>query len=170
MPHHITVRMAETDDVEAMHALLLPWSEKKIVLPRTHDSLYQHLQEFVVAEYDGKLVGLAALHVYQANLAEIRSLVVCDSHQGMGIGKLLVEACEKVAVGLGLEKVFSLTYVTGFFGRMGYSVVQKESLPHKIWTACIHCEKFTNCDEVAMEKRLSSEPNESSPIIEIEQG
>jgi len=170
MPHRIAVRMAETDDVDAMHALLLPWSEKKIVLPRTHDSLYQHLQEFVVAEYDGKLVGLAALHVYQANLAEIRSLVVDDDYQGMGIGKLLVEACEKVAVGLGLERLFALTYVTGFFGHMGYAIVPKESLPHKIWTACIHCEKFSGCDEIAMEKRLSSEPVESAPIIEVEQG
>lgn len=170
MPHRITVRMAETDDVEGMYQLLLPWSEKKVVLPRTHDSLFQHLQEFVVAEYDGRVVGLAALHVYQANLAEVRSLVVDDSHQNMGIGRLLVEACEKVAAGLGLEKVFALTYVTGFFGRMGYRVVQKETLPHKIWTACIHCEKFSGCDEVAMEKRLNVEPADSAPIIEIEQG
>jgi len=75
-----------------------------------------------------------------------------------------------VAAGLGLEKVFALTYVTEFFGHLGYSVVRKESLPHKIWTACIHCEKFTNCDEVAVEKRLATtEPAETSPIIEVEQ-
>ena len=169
MPHHIRIRMAETDDVDVMHALLRPWSEKKIVLPRTHDSLYQHLQEFVVADYDGMVVGLAALHVYQSNLAEIRSLIVSEPHQGMGIGKLLVEACEKVASGLGLERVFALTYVDGFFGRMGYSIVPKESLPHKIWTACIHCEKFSNCDEIAMQKNIFSAPAESSLILEVDQ-
>jgi len=169
MPHRIFVRMAEADDVEQMYQLLLPYSEKKIVLPRTKDSLFQHLQEFVVAKYDDKVVGLAALHVYQANLAEVRSLVVCDSHQGMGVGKLLVEACEKIAAGLGLDKVFALTYVTGFFGHMGYKVVQKETLPHKIWTACIHCEKFTNCDEVAMEKCLSVDPVETQSILEVRQ-
>lgn len=170
MPHRIIVRMADADDVEQMYQMLLPYSEKKIVLPRTRDSLFQHLQEFVVAEYDGRLVGLAALHVYQANLAEVRSLVVDDDHQGKGIGRLLVEACEKVAAGLGLEKVFALTYVTGFFGHMGYNVVQKETLPHKIWTACIHCEKFTNCDEVAVVKQLKMEPAETSPILEVKQG
>jgi len=170
MPHRISVRMAETDDVKAMHALLLPYSERKIVLPRTEDSLFQHLQEFVVAEYDGKVVGLAALHVYQANLAEVRSLVVDDAHQGMGIGKLLVEACEKVAAGLGIERLFALTYVEKFFSHLGYSMVPKESLPHKIWTVCIHCEKFSGCDEIAMEKRLSSTSVESAPIIEVEQG
>jgi len=170
MSHHIRIRMAEADDVDAMHALLLPYSEKKIVLPRTHDSLYQHLQEFVVAEYDGKVIGLVALHVYQSNLAEVRSLVVSNSHQGMGIGKLLVEACEKVAGGLGLEKVFALTYVTGFFTHMGYQVVPKESLPHKIWTACIRCEKFSNCDEIAMEKKLPSLSVDTASILEVDQG
>jgi len=170
MPHSILIRNAEADDVKAMHALLLPYSEKKIVLPRTEDSLFQHLQEFLVAEYDGKLVGLAALHVYQANLAEVRSLVVCDSHQGMGIGKLLVEGCEKFAASLGIQRLFALTYVDGFFGHMGYSVVKKESLPHKIWTACIHCEKFSSCDEIAVEKRLMGAPIETVPILEVKQG
>jgi len=169
MSHRIRIRMAEADDVDTMHALLLPYSEKKVVLPRTHDSLYQHLQEFVVADCDGDLVGLVALHVYQSNLAEVRSLVVSDSHQGMGIGKLLVEACEKVAIGLGLERLFALTYVEQFFDHMGYLVVPKETLPHKIWTACIHCEKFSNCDEIAMEKRLPSSPVETAPIFEVGQ-
>ena len=169
MSHRIRIRMAEADDVDAMHALLLPYSEKKIVLPRSHDDLFEHLQEFVVAEYDGRLVGLAALHVYQSNLAEIRSLVVSDSHQGMGIGRLLVDGCEKVATELGLEKVFALTYVENFFGQLDYAAVQKETLPHKIWTVCIHCEKFSNCDEVAVEKVLPRSRSEHLPIIEVEQ-
>lgn len=168
MPHRIQVRAAEIDDVDAMHAMLLPYAQKRIVLPRTHDDLYQHLQEFVVAEYDGKVVGLAALHVYQSNLAEVRSLVVCDSHQGMGIGRLLVEGCERVAAGLGLQRLFALTYVTDFFIRLGYRVVPKESLPEKIWTVCIHCAKFTGCDEVAVQKHLSPEqikPLQHEPIL-----
>ncbi|HKI60538.1 MAG TPA: N-acetyltransferase [Mariprofundaceae bacterium] len=170
MPHRILIRNAEADDVKAMHTMLLPYSEKKIVLPRTEDSLFQHLQEFLVADYDGKLVGLAALHVYQANLAEVRSLVVCDSHQGMGVGKLLVEGCERFAASLGIQRLFALTYVDGFFSNMGYQVVAKESLPHKIWTACIHCEKFSSCDEIAVEKRLTVESTESEPILEVNQG
>ena len=169
MPHRIRIRMAEADDVDAMHALLLPYSEKNIVLPRTKDNVFQHLQEFVVAEFDGELVGVVALHVYQATLAEIRSLVVSDSHQGMGIGRLLVEGCEKVATELGVEKVFALTYVENFFGQLDYAAVQKETLPHKVWTVCIHCEKFSNCDEVAVEKSLPHSRPGHVPIIEVEQ-
>jgi len=169
VPHHIRIRMAETGDVAAMHALLQPFADRHMILPRSQDDLFQHLQEFIVAEYDGQMVGLAALHVYQSNLAEVRSLVVSESHQSMGIGKLLVEACEKVAAELGVKRLFALTYVSGFFEKMGYSVVPKESLPHKIWTVCVHCAKFSNCDEVAVEKTLPRTEKGHAPIIEVEQ-
>ena len=52
---------------------------------------------------------------------------------------------------------------------MGYQVVPKENLPHKIWTACIHCEKFSNCDEFAMVKNISSASTETAPIFEVDQ-
>jgi len=163
--HRILVRRAESGDVAAMHALLHPFAAKKVLLPRTQDELFQHLQEFMVAEYDGVLVGMAALHVYAANLAEVRSLVVSESHQGMGIGRLLVEGCEKVALELGVECLFALTYVVDFFGRLGFGVVPKESLPHKVWTVCIHCDRFSHCDEVAVRKMLT--PRREHAVVPI---
>ena len=170
--HRITVRMAETDDVGAIHALLQPFADKGIILPRTHDDLYQHLQEIVVAEYDGAVVGTVALHIYGSNLAEIRSLVVQPDHQKKQIGRLLIEAAEQWAAGLGIARIFALTYVPDFFARLGYSQVLKETLPHKVWTVCVHCAKFADCDEVAMEKRLSDAPIQPMrliPILEVSQ-
>jgi len=170
--HRITVRMAETDDVEAIHALLQPFADNKIILPRSHDDLYQHLQEIVVAEYDGAAVGTVALHIYGSNLAEIRSLVVQPDHQKKQIGRLLIEAAEQWAAGLGVARIFALTYVPDFFARLGYSQVPKETLPHKVWTVCVHCAKFADCDEVAMEKRLSDAPIQPMrlvPILEVSQ-
>ncbi|MDQ6966622.1 MAG: N-acetyltransferase [Mariprofundaceae bacterium] len=172
MPHSISVRMAAVDDVDAIHALLSPFAETHIILPRTRDDLFQHLQEFLVAMYDGELVGVAAVHIYGSNLAEIRSLVVRPDMQCHGIGRVLIEGCEKWAMQLGVARIFALTYVPDFFGNLGYPRVQRESLPHKVWTVCVHCAKFTDCDEVAVEKRLSDEPIEpmrTLPIIEIHQ-
>ncbi len=169
MPKLVLVRPAESRDVDVIYQLLLPFAEKKVLLPRTHDDLFQHLQEFIVAEREGGVVGVAALHVYNSNLAEVRSLVVSTAHQGKGIGHLLVGAAEKLAAGLGISDIFALTYVTGFFQGMGYRVVEKETLPHKIWTVCIHCAKFADCDEVAVQKRLSLtsvEPVKPTPIVE----
>ena len=172
MPHHITVRSAETGDVEAIHALLLPYAERKIVLPRSVDNILQHLQEFLVADFDGVLVGVCAVHIYTSTLAEIRSLVVAPDYQHHGVGKSLVAGCEKWAAGLGIETVFALTYVTPFFLKQGYRVVSKESFPHKIWTVCVHCAKFADCDEVAVQKLLSESPGKPMkliPILEVDQ-
>lgn len=171
MSHHITIRVAEAADVDTIHQLLLPLAEVQRILPRPRDDIFEHLQEFVVALYDEKLAGVAAMHVYGSNLAEVRSLVVDEAYHGLGIGRLLVEACERWGAGLGLACIFALTYVPDFFTRMGYERVLKESLPHKIWTVCIHCEKFSQCDETAVQKRLTDapiEPMTAIPIIEVD--
>ncbi|MDX8383339.1 MAG: GNAT family N-acetyltransferase, partial [Ghiorsea sp.] len=34
------------------------------------------------------------------------------------------------------------------------AVVAKESLPQKVWTVCVHCPKFSHCDEIAVRKYL----------------
>ena len=172
MPHRICIRNAAAGDVEAIHALLNPYAEMNIILGRDQDNIFQHLQEFLVAEYDGDVAGVVAMHVYDESLAEIRSLVVRPDCQKHGIGRLLVEGCEKWAAGLGVTKVFALTYVDAFFAKLGYKTVSKESLPHKIWTVCVHCARFADCDEVAVRKDLANlqEPVPLTPIIDVEQG
>jgi len=172
MPHRISVRTGGVDDVDAIHALLQPFAESHIILPRTRDDIFQHLQEFLVAIYDGELVGVTAVHIYGSNLAEVRSLVVREDMHGHGIGRLLIEGCERWAMQLGVARIFALTYVPAFFAVLGYSRVQRESLPHKVWTVCVHCAKFSDCDEIAVEKRLSDapiKPMQVVPIIEVNQ-
>jgi len=153
--HHICIRNAVVDDVEAIYQLLKPFAKKDIILQRNRDNIFQHLQEFLVAEYDGILAGVVCAHIYGRNLAEVRSLVVDPAYQQHGVGCQLVEGCEQWLAGMGVTRVFALTYVTGFFIRLGYRIVSKESLPHKIWTVCVHCSRFADCDEVAVEKQLS---------------
>jgi len=167
MPHRIVIRPAAAADVEKIEALLQPVARQHLILPRNRDNLFQHLQEFLVAEYDRQLVGVVAMHIYGTNLGEIRSLVVDTDYRQHGIGSLLVEACERWAMGLGIVRLFALTYVIRFFTRLGYTRVSKESLPHKIWTVCVHCEKFADCDEVAVQKTLSDAPVQPMKMIPI---
>jgi len=171
MPHSIEIRMARADDVSAIDALLSPFAERNVILPRSRDDIFQHLQEFAVACYDGEAVGVTAMHIYGSNLAEIRSLVVREDMHGRGIGRLLVEAVEKWALQLRVARIFALTYVPDFFEKIGYFPTPKESLPHKIWTVCVHCAQFSNCNETAVEKRLSEapiEPMHSLPIVAVD--
>ena len=55
------------------------------------------------------------------------------------------------AVELGLKHVFALTYKPHFFERLGFKIIDKQQLPHKVWSICIDCLKFPVCDEVAMQ-------------------
>jgi len=166
--HRICIRSAAATDVKLIHDLLAPLAANSIILERDEDDIFQHLQEFLVADYDGHMVGAVAMHVYGENLAEIRSLVVEPAYQQHGIGRLLVEGCEQWLAGLGVGQVFALTYVSSFFSRLGYEIVSKESLPHKIWTVCVHCSRFADCDEVAVQKKLPDASEQPTPIIELD--
>jgi len=83
-------------------------------------------------------------------LAEVRSLAVRRDRIGKGIGRDLVLHCLDEARELGAGRVFVLTYQEGFFRKLGFNPVDKKELPHKIWTDCLNCIKFPNCDETAL--------------------
>ncbi|WP_067936328.1 N-acetyltransferase [Alicyclobacillus kakegawensis] len=144
------VRKATVDDVPAMHRLINHFAREGLMLPRTEKSLYENLQCFAVAELSGQVVGTAGLHILWKDLAEIRSLAVEPEQHGQGIGRRLVESLLEQATTLHIEQVLSLTYQTAFFDKLGFHIVAKETLPHKIWTDCIYCRKFHQCDETAM--------------------
>jgi amino-acid N-acetyltransferase len=67
-----------------------------------------------------------------------------------GIGTQLVESCISEAIVLGIGRVFALTYKPEFFEKLGFHIVDKAELPQKIWTDCLKCSKFPDCDEVAL--------------------
>ena len=151
---NIQVRPAQVQDVSHIYQLLVPFMLDKTLISRDEDDIFEHLQEFIVALRDGELVGVSALHIYGSNLAEIRSLVVSPKAQRLSIGHQLVKACESMGKQLGVTRIFALTYIDKFFLSQGYEVTAKESLPQKVWTVCVHCPKFSHCDEIAVVKNL----------------
>jgi amino-acid N-acetyltransferase len=146
----IKIRRATVSDIETIHDLIQYYSEQKILLPRTMESLYQNLQSIFVAEYDGRVVGSASLAILDKELAEIRSLVVDASMEKKGIGKLLVEKVIQETERLGIDKLISLTYQVEFFRKCGFEVTVKDTMPQKVWKDCINCPKMPSCDEIAM--------------------
>lgn len=145
------IRKATSSDVESMQRLIQQFADIGLMLPRTIKSLCEHLQCFTVAvDETEEVIGVAGLHVLWTDLAEIRSLAVDPNAHGKGIGRKIVAALLAEAEQLGISQVLSLTYQTGFFEKLDFHVVRKESLPHKVWKDCIYCNKFYHCDEVAM--------------------
>jgi amino-acid N-acetyltransferase len=153
----IAIRPARLKDVPAIHGLLAHWADKKLLLPRSLSELYENVRDFLVAEVEvGGLVGCAALHIDTDKIAELKALAVAEAAHGQGVGRRLVEACCAEAAHLGLEKVFCLTYQVDFFTRLGFSKVDRSRLPDKVWSECIRCHRFLDCDEVAMWRSVDS--------------
>ena len=147
------IRKAVSRDVPLIHKLLMDYAEKGLLLPRSLSELYDHLRDFFVLEEQGNqgaIVAVCALGVCWENLGEIRSLAVAQEYQNNNYGARLVERCLQDAKSLGLTRVFTLTYVPDFFAKIGFLVVEKSALPHKIWADCLKCPRFPDCDEIAM--------------------
>ena len=90
------------------------------MLRRTYDEVDEWLPSFYLAEIDGEIVGCAALEVYSKKLAEIRSLAVSPKVQGMGIGKMLVNACVELAHEKKILEVMVITSNEQFFKAVGF--------------------------------------------------
>jgi len=143
-------RKARIDDVECIHRLLTLYANEGLLLARSRAKLYEGIREFSVAEQDGEIIGTGSLHIMWKDLAEIRSLAVSPTHTRQGIGKKLVNIFLEEAKNLCIPRVFTLTYKPGFFERCGFTHIEKDDLPQKVWRECVDCPHFPNCEEVAM--------------------
>jgi amino-acid N-acetyltransferase len=148
------IRKATIPDVRAIHKLLMTYASNGMMLSRSLSELYEAIRDFYVWEENGVVVGTVCLHICWEDLAEVRSLAVDENYEGRGIGRKLVEACLQEARQIGLKKVFALTYKDQFFAKLGFHLIEKSQLPHKIWGDCIKCPKFPDCDEIAMSIEL----------------
>ncbi len=145
------IRRARIADVEQIQRLINQFADEGRLLLRSLSEIYDNLRDFHV--YEGQehhIGGVCALHICWEDLAEIRSLAVASEERKKGVGEKLIAACLEEARQLGVSRVFLLTYIPPYFERAGFRAVDKSSLPHKIWTDCVRCVKFPDCNETAM--------------------
>ena len=148
------IRKARISDIREIQSLINFYAKDDLMLPRSFGDLYDNLRDFWVYEEKSKILGCCALHIFWADLAEIKSLAVKKSFQKRGIGALLVDASVNEANQLGAKKIFVLTHKPDYFRRFGFKKISKKDLPHRIWAECINCPKFPDCEEIAMIKQL----------------
>ncbi len=144
------LRKAQISDVKNIQKLVMAYATKGDMLSRSLSELYESLRDFYVYEEEGKLLGTTALHIVWEDLAEVRSTAVAEEATRRGIGAKLVQACIDEGRHLGLKRLFCLTYRPDFFSSLGFRLVDKSELPHKVWGDCVKCAKFPDCDENAM--------------------
>lgn len=145
------IRKATISDAREIHRLIGMYASRGDMLPRSLSEIYEHIRDYLVC-VDGseRILGVSSLHIMWDDLAEIRSLAVYPEFSGKGAGTKLVEACVSEGIVLGIKRIFALTYKPDYFKRFGFQEVDKSTLPQKIWTDCLKCSQFPDCDETAV--------------------
>ncbi|MFT5851202.1 MAG: argininosuccinate lyase/amino-acid N-acetyltransferase [Colwellia sp.] len=151
----MSVRRARMSDVDSIYQLTNFWADKGEILPLSRDNIIHDIQNFVVAELDGKVVGSASLYIYQTGLAEIRSVVLQDDAQQQGQGKALIQYLLEFAYQMELEQIIVLTYIPKYFQQLGFNLIDKSSLADNIIEDSEPSPHKDPADEVAMEYILS---------------
>jgi amino-acid N-acetyltransferase len=130
----VVVRSARTVDVTAIRRLVDTYAAKGILLDKATVTLYEDVQEFVVAETEtGDVVGCGALHVMWEDLAEVRTLAADPAVRGEGVGHLLLDALLDRARAVGVRRVFCLTFEVEFFSAHGFHVIEGEPVAPEVY-------------------------------------
>ncbi|MFN8707730.1 MAG: GNAT family N-acetyltransferase [Planctomyces sp.] len=119
-PTGILVREAMREDIPELEEFVERFVQANRLLPRTTEELYDLIPFGFVAIADNRLVGFAALEIYSAKLAEVRSLAVHEDYQGRGVGRGLVERCVDLAQRRNILEVMAITSSDGFFRACGF--------------------------------------------------
>jgi amino-acid N-acetyltransferase len=119
----LVIRPAKTSDVKAIRELVDSYAAPGQMLSKETVTLYESVQEFLVAEKDGVVVGCGALHVLWEDLAEVRTVAVSQNFNMQGIGHLILKEIIDRARFIGVKRIFCLTFQTQFFGSIGFKEI-----------------------------------------------
>jgi amino-acid N-acetyltransferase len=126
------IRQAQLEDVAGIVEVIRPLEESGALVRRERDRLEQEIDNFLVAELDGIVVGCCAVYPF-ADQAELACVAVHVNYQsGNGIGSGLLEAAEQRARQNGAKTLFALTTQTrDWFVEQGFSEAGPDALPQQ---------------------------------------
>jgi amino-acid N-acetyltransferase len=119
----VVIRPARTTDIKAIRQIIDMYTLQRRLLAKETVTLYEDVQEFVVAELDGKIIGCGALHALWEDLGEVRTVAVIEEYRGKKIGHEILTTIIERAKKLGLKRLFCLTFETSFFGNHGFKEI-----------------------------------------------
>lgn len=132
-PGALRVEHAAERDIPAIVALNNMYAPDGLTLRRSEAFVTNHLQDYqVIRAADGSVIGQVALDEYSPSLVELVSLAVAPFAQGHGLGKLLIEAAEKLARERGHTELFAISLAEPLFLAMGWKESSIVHYPEKI--------------------------------------
>jgi amino-acid N-acetyltransferase len=119
---HVVLRPAVSDDLAAVEQLLVASSLPVI-------GVAEALPSFVVAESDGRVVGVVGLEVC-CEYALLRSTAVAPEWRDRGLGRQLVERIIAEAEAQGIRALYLLTTTAErYFPSFGFAKTTRDAVP-----------------------------------------
>lgn len=103
--------------------LRAPWDQPKGSEQDEHEA--QSFHRMVCTE-DGEVVAVGRLHKVDENTAQVRYMAVSDQWQGHGLGAMVLQQLEQVALEQGMQRIIlnARDTAAGFYQKAGYSYLE----------------------------------------------
>lgn len=133
------------------------------LIPKPLGDIVAAIDRFIVAEVGGEIVGCASYSILpeigaaERATVELQSVAVVANYRKFGIGRALIVALLERVAPFAPEEALVLTFVPGFFERLGFREIPKSKVMHKLYSGCMHCTKHADpftCPEIAMSRKL----------------
>ena len=104
------MRHATLHDVAGILDLITPLQQGGILIARSRERLEMEIQDYLVIDRDGLVIGCAALHAFpERQTGELACLAVHPDYRNERRGERLLAAVEQLAVKRQLDTIFALT-------------------------------------------------------------
>jgi len=152
-----TIRPAVLKDAEQIFNLIR--SHKEDLITRPIGDIIQNIDRFMVCEAAGQVVGCAAWQILpeigepERASVEIQSVAVAEAYRRRHIGSQIVSTILDTVRRFQPAQAIVLTFAPQFFSALGFKVIPKTQVMHKLYMGCINCTKHANpftCPEIAM--------------------
>ena len=131
MDKHIDIRLADSPEDKALARRIRQqiFVEEQGIPADVEEDGLNETAVHVLLDIAGTTAGTARMCLLENNEGEIARVAITTEFRGRGLGKLLVEALEKVAVEKKLERVFLHPhhYLEKFYAGLDYVLVPGES-------------------------------------------
>lgn len=125
------LRAAAVEDIGGLLELLDPLEKRGMLVPRSRERLEHEIDDYLVIERDGMVIGCAALHRFDdANVAELACVAVHPDYRSGARGERLLAEIERQARRQGIDRLFALTTHTAhWFLEHGFVPSALDELP-----------------------------------------
>ena len=126
------MRTATLDDIAGILELIKPLEQQGLLVKRSREKLEMEIDDYIIIERDGLIIGCTALHIINDQSAEIACFAVHNDYQKEKRGDQLLNFLIQKAKKIKLQKLFVLsTQTMQWFTERGFNTTNIETLPQQ---------------------------------------